>query len=90
MAVCVGFIEKREYISKQITEANNYVASHCYFCKDRYQCKIVNGFKQEMESKRFKTFNLEKQWWAINQRKDEQGNNIPVLKYCDRVKFTFD
>ena len=90
MAVCVGFIEKREYISKQITEANNYVASHCYFCKNCYQCKIVNGFKREMESKGFKTFNLEKQWWAINWRKDKQGDNIPVLKYSDRIKFTFD
>ena len=90
MAACVGFIEKREYICKQITEANDYVASHCYFCKNCYQCNIVNGFKREMESKGFKTFNLDKQWWAINWRKDEQGDNIPVLKYYDRIKFTFD
>ena len=60
MAVCAGFIEKREYICKQITEANDYVASHCYFCKNCYQCKIINGFKQEMETKAFKTFNLDK------------------------------
>ena len=48
---------------------------------------VLNG---KWKVKDLKFFNLDKQWWAINWRKDEQGDNIPVLKYYDRIKFTFD
>ena len=87
---CIGIIQKREYICKQITEGSDYVASHCYFCKNCYKCKMMRGFKLEMESKGFKTFNLDKEWWSIGWRKDNEGNFIPVLKYHDPIKITFN
>ena len=62
MAVWVGFIEKRANILQKVTEANDYVASHCYFCRNCYKCKLIAGFKHEIETKGFKKFNLDKQW----------------------------
>ena len=89
MAVSVGFIEKREYVLSKISESNDYVATHCNFCKKCYKCKIIKGFKDEIRTKGIKTFNQDKQWWSINWRKDKDSDNIPISKFHDRMRVNF-
>ena len=89
MAVCIGFIEKRENVLAKISQSNDYVAMHCNFCKNCYKHKIIKGFKEEIRTKGIKTFNQDKKWWSIDWRKDKDGDNIPILKFHDRMKVNF-
>ena len=72
-AVCLGWIESRESILKQIQDANDYVATHCYYCQNCWQCRVTSKFQQEMKSKGIKTFNKSKKWWQINWREEKNG-----------------
>ena len=62
MAVCVGFIKTREIVFKEILDCNEYVATHCYFCKNCWKCKVTKKFNLEIERKGLKTFNSDKKW----------------------------
>ena len=88
-AILVGYIQKRELVLEEITESNDYVVNHCYFCKNFWNCKVVSQFKKEIESKGIKTFNADKVWWGINWRKDQDRDPLPVLKFYDKMKVDF-
>ena len=89
MAKCVGFIESRESVLQQIADCNDYVAKHCYFCKNCWECKVTLKFNCECEKKGIRSYNSNKKWWSISWPQEKNGDHLPVLQFHDGKKNSF-
>ena len=88
MAEVVGHIYKKEFVSWQIADCNNYVANHCNYCNNCWKCKVCKKFSQECNVKGIKTFNVNKKWWSIDWKKQKNGESLPVLRFHDKKQFS--
>ena len=69
----IGYIERKDSVLRQIGECNNYIATHCYYCKNCWQCRVTTKFNKEIIAKGIKTFNADKKWWSIDWSEEKNG-----------------
>ena len=67
--------ETRESILSQIERCVEYVSTHCYYCKNCWECKVTSRLQKQSNIKGLKTFNRQIKWWSI-----AWVDYLPVLK----------
>ena len=65
----------RDFLSDVNKDANEWILSHCYYCKNCSACAINSRLQKELKRNHFKTKNKHIKWWKIY-----FVDALPVLK----------
>ena len=65
----------RDFLSVVNKEANDWILSDCYCCKNCHACIINSRFQKELKRNYFTTKNKHVKWWKIY-----FVNGLPCLK----------
>ena len=70
-----GSLGLREYLAKAIKDADKWILTHCFYCKNCRLCAINSRLHKELNRNGFKTFNKHINWWKLTWVDD-----LPVLR----------
>ena len=65
----------RDFLSDVNKDANEWILSHCYYCKNCSACAINSRLQKELKRNHFTTKNKHIKWWKIY-----FVDALPVLK----------
>ena len=60
-----GCLLSRDSLSDMNKDANEWILSHCYYCKNCSECAINSKLQKELKRNHFKTKNKHIKWWKI-------------------------